>query len=68
MATARSFDLRRPFVALAPFIHDERRFAPGDVVPWRDMGITERKLLAMWGNYTVGNAPPRPGKRPRAGA
>lgn len=58
VATARTFDIKRPFVALAPFLHDDRRYAAGDRFPWRDLGISERKLLAMWGAYLVGNAPP----------
>lgn len=64
MPAARTFDLRRPFVALAPFMFEDRRFSPGDRVPWKDLGITDRKLLSMWGAYLIGNAP----KRHRSGA
>lgn len=57
MATARTFDLARPFVAIVPLIHEDRRYAAGDPFAWRDLGLSSRKLLAMWGAYMVGNAP-----------
>lgn len=43
-----AFDPKLPVVAASPFTAAGRKFASGDVVDWRALGITEQTLYEWW--------------------
>lgn len=55
MPRVRTYDPTRPFVALKALTFGDRTFAPGEVVPWRDLGLSELRLYRLWGQYKVGH-------------
>ena len=56
MSRPREFDLGRPFVALRALTFGARTFAPGDVVPCRELGLDDLRIFRLWGQYKIGHA------------
>lgn len=67
MPVGRAYDTERPFVAQHAFTFGERSYAPGDVFPWRALGVSERKLWSLWVARKVWHAAPRAETAPAAG-
>lgn len=49
MSTGRiAFDPALPFKTTAAFACGERSFAPDEPFPWKDLGVSELELHALW--------------------
>ena len=44
----RTFSAAKPVFARKNFIANGRRFAPGDLLPWRKMAVAERRIRQMF--------------------
>lgn len=55
MSAGRPFNFDRPFIAQRAIAMGDRSFAPGDIVPWRDLGLSRRKVWSLWGNREIGH-------------
>jgi hypothetical protein len=52
----RTLDLSKPlYVRRADFTIAGRSFKAGDVLPWPELGITERKLHQLWFGRRIGH-------------
>ena len=49
------FDLDAPFAAREALVYGERRFAAGEVFPWRELGLSDLEVWNLWRTLHVDN-------------
>lgn len=54
----RPLDYEQPLVVLRSLVFGGRAFVVGDVLPWRQLGLSARKVYQLWDQRRIGHERP----------